>query len=208
MMQKSTKTLSLILAFSVIFSSIAFAARKDVPILYVNTNSAQVEGQSLKDILVVPAGYANVKEVNSYDDFQAEWANSANYEILIFSYHGIQQDPALVDWLNENGSALVNWIKAGGIMIACAGRDPEEKPLADLFELSFDETNKGQTEAIVPLEPGTPFANGIDGNQLDSSASGDNTPLDGEFYKEPLPGWVEFVVTRDAAGEPTMVAGH
>jgi hypothetical protein len=94
------------------------------------------------------------------------------------------------------------------VLITCAGRDPEEKPLADLFGLSYDGSKAGQTEAIVPLEPGTPFAKGIDGNKLDASTSSDNTPLNGEFYKEPLPDWVEFVVTRNAAGNPTMVAGR
>jgi hypothetical protein len=209
MMLKSIKTLILILAFSLIFSSIAFAVGKNVPILFAHTKSnSLIESKSLKDILVVPAGYTNVKEVNSFDDFKAEWANRTNYGILIFSYHGIQQDPALVDWLNKDGQSLVSWVKAGSVLIACAGRDPEEKPLADLFELSFDESTKGQTEPIVPLELGTPFAKGIDGNKLDASASSDNTPLNGEFYKDPLPKWVEYVVTKNAAGKPTMVAGR
>ena len=32
--------------------------------------------------------------------------------------------------------------------------------------------------------------------------------LNGQIYEEPLPAWVEYVVTRNAAGNPTSVAGH
>ncbi len=180
---------------------------KDVPILFVNTIGNAVAGKELPAVLLTPAGYNNVKTVTTIDAFQKEWANRNKHYVLIFAYHAFANDAKLADWLQKETANLEKWVKSHGILIVTAGRDAQEKPLADLFGLKYSDPGTG-TEAIVPVEPGTPFAKDIAGNKMDASKSSDNTPLNGQIYNDPLPSWVEHVVTRNAAGKPTSVTGH
>lgn len=183
---------------------------KDIPILFVNTVAHWVRatGKELPEVLLTPAGYTNVKTVKTASDFLKEWENRDSYSGLIFAYHAFSKDAQLAKWLQDETANLETWVKSGGILITTAGRDPaQEKPLADLLGLKFSNPGTG-TEDIVPVEPGTPFAKGIADNKMDATKSSDNNPLNGEIYDEPLPAWVEYVVTRNAAGQVTSVAGH
>lgn len=204
------KRLTGILAFTVLFtiflSMSTLAAKSDVAILLMNSNNAtQAGGESIKGSLLANAGYTNVKEVNSFADFTNEWANRTIYNIIIISYHCIRDDAKLQDWVKSDGEDLKAWVKGGGAFLSCAGRDDEEADLVALFGLTYEDT--GITEAVVPLTPGTPFASGIADNKLDSTNAPDPTPWQGDIYTEPLPDWVEYVVTTDSQGRPTMVAG-
>ncbi len=204
---------SLILAFIVVvicLSGTAFAQEnEDISILFVNTIGHWVRstGSPLPDVLLIPIGYSNITTVTAADQFFTEWENRDRYSGLIFAYHSFSSDPQLEKWLQDEAANIEEWVKSGGILITTAGRDVQEKPLADLFGLSFSDPGTGNEE-IVPVEPGTPFAKGIAGNEMDASESTDNNPLNGEIYDEPLPDWVEYVVTRNAAGQITSVAGH
>ena len=163
-------------------------------------------GESIKGSLLANSGYTNVKEVNTFADFAAEWANRANYDVIIISYHGIRDDAELQGWVTSDGEDLKAWVEEGGAFLSCAGRDDEEAELATLFGLTYED--KGVDEMVVPLTPDTPFAEGIADNQLDSTDAPDPTPWQGDIYIEPLPDWVEYVVTTNLEGSPTMVAGH
>jgi hypothetical protein len=180
---------------------------KNVQILFVNTIGNEVAGVELPEVLLTPAGYENVTTVKTMNDFNREWENRNDYGMLIFAYHSFSNDANLEQWLRNEAAALAEWVNSGGIFLGTAGRDSQEKPIADVFGLRISDPGIG-AEAIVPLEPGTPFAEGIDGNILDASASGDNTPLNGQIYDEPLPDWVEYVITRNAADDVSSVAGH
>ena len=179
----------------------------DIPILFVNTVGNSVGGKELPAVLLTPAGYENVKTVTAVAGFLKELENIKAYNVLILAYHSLNQDADLLQGLQVVAPDLADWVKIGGILITTAGRDSEEKPLVDLFGLKVSDPGTG-TEAIVPVEPNSPFAKDIAGNQLDASASSDNTPTNGQIYDEPLPAWVEYVVTRSQAGKPTSVAGH
>ncbi len=182
---------------------------EDISILFSNTiaHNVRATGQDLPEVLLTPFGYTNVTTVVTAANFLTEWENRDNYSGLIFAYHSFNKDAALAKWLVDEGANIEQWVKSGGMLITTAGRDDEEKPLSDLFGLKYSDPGTGQEE-IVPVEPGTPFAKDIADNQMDSSESTDNNPLNGEIYDEPLPNWVEYVVTRNAAGQVTSVAGH
>ena len=185
----------------------ALAANPNAAILFMNSNAQTgADGESIKGSLLANAGYTNVKEVNTFADFAAEWANRDNYDVIIISYHGIQGDAELQGWVTSDGEDLKAWVEAGGAFLSCAGRDNEEADLAALFGLTYEDT--GVQEDVILLTPGMPFAKGIADNKLDSTNAADPTPWEGDIYIEPLPDWVEYVVTTESAGRPTMVAGH
>jgi hypothetical protein len=205
--------ISLLLYLVMGLSMSTLAANPDAAILFMNSNNQTgAGGESVKGSLLANAGYTNVTEVNTFADFATEWANRVNYDIIIISYHGIQGDAELQGWVKSDGEALKAWIEEGGAFLSTAGRDDEEADLAALFGLTYEDT--GVTtgaeviEAVVPLTPGTPFAEGIADNKLDGTNAPDPTPWQGDIYKEPLPDWVIYVVTTDSEGRPTMVAGH
>jgi hypothetical protein len=164
--------------------------------------------QELPEVLLTPIGYKNVTTVKTASDFIREWGNRDKYSGLIFAYHSFSKDPQLAKWLQDETANLEAWVKSGGMLITTAGRDPDqEKPLTDLLGLKVSDPGTGN-EDIVPVEPGTPFAKGIADSKMDATKSSDNNPLNGEIYDEPLPEWVEYVVTRNAAGQVTSVTGH
>lgn len=201
---------SLFVFLGIVSSGTVYAlSDKDIPILFVNTVAHNVRstGQELPEVLLTPAGYTNVTTVVTADSFLKEWENRDNYSGLMFAYHAFNKDAAMAKWLKDDAANIEQWVKSGGILVTTAGRDAEEKPLADLVGLSYSDPGTGN-EDIVPVEPGTPFAKGIDGNVMDATKSTDNNPLNGEIYDEPLPGWVQYVVTRNAAGQVTSVTGH
>jgi len=182
----------------------AYAQDTSIPIIFVNTvANAITTGEQLPEILLAPAGYTNSSIITTVDDFLAEIPNLPARAVVITAYHGILNDPPLLDAVMQ----LEPWIQGGGILISTAGRDADaEKPLSDMFGLTVDTTNSGVMEAIVPVV--APFDAGIAGSQCDSSTSGDNTPTNGEVYADPLPAWVEHVVTTNLAGATTSVVGH
>ena len=200
----------LIVAFVLLATLIpgtVLAKNTDVPILFVNTVGNAVGGVELPEVLLTPAGYTNVTTVTTVDAFLKEWANKNSYYVLIFAYHAFSNDADLEKWLPDGAAELEKWVKSHGILLTTVGRDGQEKPLADVFGLIYSDPGTG-TEAVVPVEPGTPFATGIADNQMDATASSDNTPQNGQIYDEPLPNWVEHVVTRNLAGQATSVIGH
>ena len=159
-------------------SGTVYAQNKDVPILLVNTIGNAVADTELPEVLLTPAGYNNVTTVTTMDAFLNEWANRNQYYVLIFVYHSFSNDADLEKWIQNEGASLESWVKSHGILLGTAGRDSQEKPIADLFGLTYSDPGTG-AEDIVPVEPGTPFAAGIAGNTMDASASSDNTPTNG-----------------------------
>jgi hypothetical protein len=204
-MKKVTGIMAFALLLAVFWSMPTLAANKGAAILFVNLNNRAQGGESLAGTVLASAGYANVTEVNSPDDFATEWANRGNYDVIIISYHGISNSQELQDWTKSDGEALEAWVEEGNALLSTAGRDTQEADLAALFDLSFGPG--GGIEAVVPLTPGTPFAEGIADNELNAINAPDPTPLNGELLLEPLPDWVEYVVTTESGGRPTMVAG-
>lgn len=208
-MSKALCSLTFMFVLLVVFSSgmVQAQGNKDVPILFVNTIGNSLDGKELPEILLTPAGYTNVKTVTTNEAFLKEWANRNQYYVLLFAYHSFSTDANLEKWLQGEATNLEKWVNTHGIFIGTAGRDDQEKPIADVFGLTYSDPGTG-SEDTVPVEPGTPFAEGIANNKMDASQSSDNSPLNGQIYDEPLPGWVEHVVTRNAAGQVTSVTGH
>ena len=199
-------SISVVLLFALLLSGTAFAQDTNAAILfgYLNVNAVGDPPKTLADVVMIPAGYTNIKTVSTVADFIAELPNIANYDVLIFSYHSFSANAEAQAWLPVGLAYIEAWVKSGGILLTTIGRDAQELPLAEVFGLKVSNPGTG-TEAIVPVKP--PFDKDIAGSQLDASSSADNTPQNGEVYDDPLPSWA-IVVTTNLAGLTTSVAGR
>jgi len=194
----------LVFALAMLVPMAAYAQDTSIPIIFINTvDNIITSGEQLPEILLAPAGYTNSTTVTTAAEFIAAVPTLEARSVIIVAYHNIMNDPDLLAGLQ----LLEPWIQGGGIFISTVGRDADaEMPLADMFGLSVDTTNTGVMEAIVPVN--APFDTDIAGGQMDSTSSADNTPTNGEVYADPLPAWVEHVVTTNLAGATTSVVGH
>jgi hypothetical protein len=198
-------SISMVLLFALLLSGTAFAQDTSVSILFGYLNVNVAGDKTLADILLIPAGYTNIKMVSTMADFTTEWAKRADYDVLIFSYHTFTGALAAdtTAWLNAELANIEAWVKSGGIIMTTMGRDVPEIPLAEVFGLKLSDPNT--VEAIVPVK--APFDKDIAGSILDSSTSADQTPQQGQIYGDPLPSWAT-VVTTNLAGLPSSVAGR
>jgi hypothetical protein len=162
--------------------------------------------QTTSTIFDEPLGYPNDKivAVGNQLTLSAVWPNRYEYGIIYFSYHSLNNNEYLRNFVADRTSSkeLVQWIYDGGSLCSVL-KDPADIALATLLNLTL--VNTGVDPNEIPFVPGTPFIEGISDNQIES---------DGGFARygfldnstHPLPDWVD-IIAAERDGVPIFIAG-
>jgi hypothetical protein len=124
-------------------------------------------------------GYAlgvDFKEATNLATFDREF-KSGEFNLISFEYHGLQDNPDLQQWIDDNADAIKTYVEEGGFVVYTGGRDAADIPLVKIVAPGLAESLGGfpvADKCCIGILPDTPLTKDM-ADILDTSKSTDPT---------------------------------